>query len=449
MLESKTSSVAISSITVAPDRQRKEFKGIEELAKSIVQVGLIHPIIITPDGQLVAGERRLRAHQHAGLTHVLVRYTTDLPAEELERIELEENIKRSDLSWREENSAIARYHYMRQAESPDWTMADTAEALSVYPNYISSHLGVAEAIADGDELVIAADTFSVAKNIVARKQQRAKEEALSQTDQEIKNFFSSPAIPTEVAGADQPGIAVPSAVPSKGEALHLPPKAEHPFLLADFQEWASIPHTGAKFNFVHCDFPYGINFDKHNGGATGTFGGYEDSAEVYWSLIATLGRCMETHIAKSAHLMFWLSPKYLADTIEVLTAQGWKVNQVPLIWHRSDNSGILPDPKRGPRQVYEVCLMASRGDRYVVQAVSNLFACPKSKEIHASEKPREMLAHFFRMFVDESTVMLDPTMGSGNSVRVAEAMGAKFVLGLEMDEKFFANACAAYIAAKE
>ena len=58
MLESKTSSVAISSITVAPDRQRKEFKGIEELAKSIVQVGLIHPIIITPEGQLVAGERR-------------------------------------------------------------------------------------------------------------------------------------------------------------------------------------------------------------------------------------------------------------------------------------------------------------------------------------------------------------------------------------------------------
>lgn len=449
MLNTETHTIHVSSVVVAPNRQRKDFKGIEELAKSICQIGLIHPIIVTPDLQLVAGERRLRAHIHAGLSHIVCRYTTELQSDELERIELEENIKRNDLTWQEENSAIARYHLMRSEESPGWTIADTAAALSVSDTHVSNHIGVANAISEGDELVCAADTFTVAKNIVARKQQRARDVADEATDLAISELLSSPANPTPAVSASASVLgASPSDVPG-GEAAPPPPKAGLPFLHCDFVEWAAKPYRGPKFNFLHCDFPYGINFDKHNGGATGTFGGYDDSGEVYWNLIATLGSIMETHVAKSAHLMFWLSPKYLEETAITLEKQGWKVNYVPLIWHRSDNSGILPDPKRGPRQVYETCLMASRGDRFVAQAVSNLFAHPKTKELHASEKPREMLGHFFRMFVDESTVMLDPTMGSGNSVRVAETMGAKFALGLERDKTFFDNACLAYEMARK
>lgn len=441
-----THSIPTHSIIVAPDRQRKELRGIEELAQSIIKTGLLHPIIITPDGQLVAGERRLRAHLFAGLSHIPARYTTELPTDELERIELEENVKRNDLTWREENAAIARYHALRESTEESWTLDDTAQALSYSKASISRHLGVAAAIASGDELVMNADTLTVAVNIVARRQQRAADASEVESDASITDFLSSPANPAAVASAPataKGATAVPRA--PEGEALSAP---KAPFLHADFHEWLKRPFAGPKFNFIHCDFPYGINFDKHNGGATGTFGGYDDSGEVYWGLIKALASCMDSHVAKSAHLMFWLSPKYLEETAIALEKMGWKVNYVPLIWHRSDNSGILPDPKRGPRQVYETCLMASRGDRFVAQAVSNLFACPKSKEIHASEKPREMLAHFFRMFVDESTVMLDPTMGSGNSVRVAQDMGAKRVLGLERDQTFYENACLAYAKAQ-
>ncbi len=52
-----------------------------------------------------------------------------------------------------------------------------------------------------------------------------------------------------------------------------------------------------------------------------------------------------------------------------------------------------------------------------------------------------MLQHFFRMFVDESTVMLDPTMGSGNSILAAEEASAKHVLGLEALQEIYDNAC--------
>jgi hypothetical protein len=55
-----------------------------------------------------------------------------------------------------------------------------------------------------------------------------------------------------------------------------------------------------------------------------------------------------------------------------------------------------------------------------------------------STKPEWVLQNFFRMFVDSSTLMLDPTCGSGSSLRAAEAegLGAKYVLGLEIDKDF-------------
>jgi DNA modification methylase len=53
-----------------------------------------------------------------------------------------------------------------------------------------------------------------------------------------------------------------------------------------------------------------------------------------------------------------------------------------------------------------------------------------------SEKPTAILEHFFRMIVDETTVMVDPTCGSGNSVKVAEALGASWSLGMDMNPDY-------------
>jgi predicted RNA methylase len=57
-----------------------------------------------------------------------------------------------------------------------------------------------------------------------------------------------------------------------------------------------------------------------------------------------------------------------------------------------------------------------------------------------SEKPEPMLRHFFGMLVDENTVMLDPTCGSGSALRAAESVGAKYVLGIEANSEFAALA---------
>ena len=139
--------------------------------------------------------------------------------------------------------------------------------------------------------------------------------------------------------------------------------------------------------------------------------------------------------------MFWFAMRKADERLYEWTCRqleniGWDINPQPLIWMKSDGAGILPDPERGPRQIYETCLFGSRGDRKIVRAVANAYAAPTVRERHMSEKPEPMLRHFFGMLVDENTVMLDPTCGSGSSLRAAESLGAKHVLGLEINPEF-------------
>ena len=103
---------------------------------------------------------------------------------------------------------------------------------------------------------------------------------------------------------------------------------------------------------------------------------------------------------------------------------------------KSDGAGIIPDPQRGPRQVYETCFLGSRGDRKIVRAVANGYSAPTVRDRHMSEKPESVLRHFFSMLVDENTVMLDPTCGSGSALRAAESLGAKYCFGIEINEEF-------------
>jgi ParB/RepB/Spo0J family partition protein len=89
--------MAIDEIQIGP-RRREELGGLEALAASIQQHGLIHPIVIDQDGTLVAGERRLKACQLLGWVEIDVRVNEDLTEEERWAIELEENLHRKDLT---------------------------------------------------------------------------------------------------------------------------------------------------------------------------------------------------------------------------------------------------------------------------------------------------------------------------------------------------------------
>lgn len=106
--------VPLGSIRPLPGQPRRHFDeaAIAELADSIGLRGLLQPIIVrrSPDGdgyQLVAGERRWRAAQRAGL-HQIPALIRELDEAATYEIALVENIQRQDLNAIEEAGAYRR-----------------------------------------------------------------------------------------------------------------------------------------------------------------------------------------------------------------------------------------------------------------------------------------------------------------------------------------------------
>lgn len=429
MTSGQFQSVPIDSIVVnRPERQRRELRNIDDLALSIRNRGLINPITIDPDYNLIAGERRLTACRQLGWTAISVQFTSELDYYELQMIELEENVKRVDLTWQEEVEAIARFHQLKIENEPEWTQAATSEALGLSEQDVSRKLAVASEM--HNEVVANADRFAAAANIVSRNNERKKSSALESVDLMIGKSAATYTPDEEV-----------EAILAKSEALQ---RASIPLLNTNFHEWQES-YDGPKFNLIHCDFPYGINVADAPRMSATIKDHYDDSPDVYWALLHRLSLAMDNVVADSAHLIFWHSMKFHFETREALERMGWTCHPFPLIWHKSDGAGIAPDPQRGPRQTYEAAIFATRGDRKITQAgcVANSFAYPgrRNNEGHVSEKPYMMLKHFMRMICDEYSLVLDPTCGGANALKVAEDLGANRVLGLEQLEDFYIAAC--------
>jgi len=97
-----TNEVELSQIEVNPFQPRSYFddEALRELAESIKEIGLIQPLTLRKTGdnkfQIIAGERRFRAAQMAGLTKVPA-YVREANDEGMLEMALVENIQREDL----------------------------------------------------------------------------------------------------------------------------------------------------------------------------------------------------------------------------------------------------------------------------------------------------------------------------------------------------------------
>ena len=112
---------------------------LDELAQSIRTSGIIQPLLVRPRGglfELVAGERRWRAAQLAGLSRIpaIIR---EIPDEKLLELALIENIQRQELNPIEEANA-----YKRLIESLNLTQEEVAQRVGRDRTFITNYLRV-------------------------------------------------------------------------------------------------------------------------------------------------------------------------------------------------------------------------------------------------------------------------------------------------------------------
>ncbi|MBR6286885.1 MAG: ParB/RepB/Spo0J family partition protein [Bacteroidaceae bacterium] len=109
--------IPLDEIEVNPNQPRREFdeEALNELAASIAEIGIIQPITLRKYGensyQIIAGERRFRASQKAGL-RTIPAYIRTADDENVMEMALIENIQREDLNSLE--IALAYQHLIEQ-----------------------------------------------------------------------------------------------------------------------------------------------------------------------------------------------------------------------------------------------------------------------------------------------------------------------------------------------
>jgi len=107
-------SVPIDEIHVGV-RRRHALGPLDGLGRSIATRGLVHPILIRGDGELVSGARRVEACRQLGWTTIPARRVDDLTDEELRALELHENVERVALL--DHEASAERLAALRQEEA--------------------------------------------------------------------------------------------------------------------------------------------------------------------------------------------------------------------------------------------------------------------------------------------------------------------------------------------
>jgi ParB family chromosome partitioning protein len=133
--------VPIEFLSPNPRNPRRNFAEAElgDLAQSIREHGLVQPVVVRPSGQagryeIIAGERRWRAAQRAGLAQipVIVRDVNDRVALELAIVE---NVQRTDL-----NPVEEALGYQQLLEEHEYTQADLGQIIGKSRSHVANTL---------------------------------------------------------------------------------------------------------------------------------------------------------------------------------------------------------------------------------------------------------------------------------------------------------------------
>lgn len=421
----------IRDITVPENRQRKDNadEHIKKLADSIIENGLIHAITVDREGKLVAGWCRFHAIKSLTTDYIYgstkiapgtipVVYTHKVSPRDLQLIELEENIRRKDLSPIDKAQAIASLHNIRKHDNPEQTVRQTAVELAemrdkkdttakAEEREISDALLLSNFVDDAD--VRAAKTKKDALRIARKKLENNLLATLgSSIGGDASTFRNNQEIHT-------------------GDAL---------------RELENLPDDSC--DILLFDPPYGMG--AHSFGEQTSVEGheYEDTPEYSQSLIGGIIAASDRVLKDTACIFMFCDIRFWREFSSLLEEHGWYVWKTPLIWDKG-SMGHCPRPGFGPKRSYEAIVYAFRGEYRTLKTGSDVlrFSAVGDKS-HAAEKPVDLLKELLSWGALAGAVVLDPTCGSGSTLVAAHELNMA-AIGIEKSEKF-ANIARARLA---
>lgn len=447
----------IEAIVVRENRQRQEFApdALQELKNSIEDNGLMHPPVLRREGVewvLVAGERRLRAireiYELGGdfrcdgeiytPAEMLVPYINlgDLSPLEAEEAELDENLKRRDLTWQEHAAAVARLHALRVAQAAQpvkveplldgegkpvfpfpkpktHTVADTAKEVSgrsdgYYQDAVRKEILVAKHL--DNPAVAKAKTADEAFKILKKQEQAKQHRDLAAT---VGATFT----------ADVHTLLNVNCL--------------------DYMRGLVQAGDGSKFfDCIITDPPYGMGADQFGDGAgklSGIEHHYDDSLES-WRMLMNAWASLSYMVCKAqAHAYVMCDFDRFHELKQMMQTAGWYVFRTPLINHKI-NSGRVPLPDRGPRRQYEIILYAIKGDKPVQHIYPDVITTQGDDNLsHGAQKPVALYQNLLQRSCKPGDRVADFFAGSGTLFAAAHAYKC-IAVGTELNSEYYGMA---------
>lgn len=417
----------LAEITVG-ERQRREFgtAALQELKDSITQVGLLHAIVLTASGQLVVGERRLRAvtalHQegvpftYAGeavpvdqIPFIDVGEVSDEVAAEAE---FAENIFRVDLTWQERTEALKRLLDLRRAADPATSISSVARDIST-ANPERSVRNTRKELAQAEIIVDHLDDPQVKR---ARSAEEAYKIILDKAEKRVK---------------------------AQARAIANPTLAHHKLIHGDcLEEMKKLPPAVA--DTLICDPPYGMKADKMG---KGEFHMYDDSPEVALNVCRAI-IAEGFRLTKPKAIMFLFCDLDHFTTLRTFAAQqAWTCWRSPIIW-RKGSDGHSPWGRAGFIRTYEALLFAVKGQKELIYPggpdILDFKRPSRGERVHSAEKPIDLLRYLIRISTLPGQTVLDPTCGSGPILEAATLEKVKAIC-IEKEELYY-NECIARLS---
>jgi DNA modification methylase len=417
-------------LIIPDERQRQEFdpEALTDLANSISGRGLLHAVVVreTPSGYaLVAGERRLRAMEtlwmlgdgvtHNGRTYAPyeVPFVTlgELSPLEAEEAELDENLKRQDLTWQERSSALSRLHKLRVAQA--------------------HAVGIA-----GPSML---DTHNEAKDAgytTARPQETRAEILLAEhlSNPEVARAKSAPEALKILKKAEdrERNIALGASVGRDyNSSVH---KLHH----VDCLDWlGDCPDN--QFDVILTDPPYGMNaqsFGDGGGKLVNSAHAYDDSPEAWRTLLSFFAPEAYRIAKPQAHAYIFCDFDRFHELKFLMQEAGWYVFRTPLVIHKV-GSGRVPLPDHGPRRQYELALYAIKGNKPVTGIYSDVISCKLEENLtHGANKPVELYVDLLKRSCRPGDMVLDAFAGSGTIFPAAHQCKL-YATGLEISPEYY------------
>lgn len=386
-------------IIVPEDRVRKTFDEakLDELANSLKK-GQIHPVRITNDMKLVAGERRLRACIKHGLKILAIKVENTDPAELLE-IEIMENLEREQMTWQEKVDGLARLNELKQSihgvakagvGKGGWSMADTAELAKECKATVHEAIQMAEALKVFPELATSKSQSDAKKKLNKLKETLAIAELMKRKQGSMEGLLA---------------------------------KANEGFIVADALKGMQSLLANS-VDFANVDTPYGIDLteQKKIQSDVRTDDDYiEWPKDIYIKNIVLIAEQCYRILKPNSWMLFWFGQEWYKEVFCVLKDAGFGVDKIPGVWYGGAGAAQTMAPEVNLGRSYEQFFICRKGDPILVKrGRPNVFCFDKlgpQNKIHPTEKPLPLMVELLETFLLPGQVGISPLIGSGNDLR--------------------------------